>query len=272
VSTTFVDGTTPLDAVHMNALQQKVEKGAANGYAALDGTGKVPSAQSGLPAVVNGQWLKGSGGAAIWSAIAVADVAGAEASANKGAVNGYAALDGTGKVPAGQLPASGGMSNPMTTVGDLIQGGAAGAPARLAIGAAGQRLSAVGGVLAWRAPASYSATPGDPTSTTNTGFIMAGLAGSITPVVSGVVMLLMSFDRTSGPLAVQAAYGPGGAPGNAAGAQGTVVGRASQYPVSVGGRISGLALGTAYWLDVQFRSVDGGDHGIRDVSVWAWEV
>jgi len=49
LSTTYVDGTTPLDAVHMNALQQKVEKGTANGYPSLDGSGKVPSAQ--LPAI-----------------------------------------------------------------------------------------------------------------------------------------------------------------------------------------------------------------------------
>src|SRR5262252_5069532 len=49
MSTTYVDGTTPLDAAHMNALQQKVEKAAANGYASLDSGGKVPLAQ--LPPV-----------------------------------------------------------------------------------------------------------------------------------------------------------------------------------------------------------------------------
>jgi hypothetical protein len=55
MSSTYVDGTTPLDAAHMNALQQKVEKGQANGYASLDGTTKVPAGQlpvnvaSGIP-------------------------------------------------------------------------------------------------------------------------------------------------------------------------------------------------------------------------------
>ncbi len=44
--------------------------------------------------------------------LAVADVAGAEASANKGAAGGYASLDGGGKVPAAQLPASGGGGQP----------------------------------------------------------------------------------------------------------------------------------------------------------------
>jgi microcystin-dependent protein len=50
VSSAFVDGTTPLDAAHMNPLQQKVEKGAANGYASLDATAKVPVSQ--LPSTV----------------------------------------------------------------------------------------------------------------------------------------------------------------------------------------------------------------------------
>jgi len=40
--------------------------------------------------------------------LAAADVAGAEATANKGAANGYASLGADGKVPAGQLPAAGG--------------------------------------------------------------------------------------------------------------------------------------------------------------------
>jgi hypothetical protein len=78
MSTTYVDGTTPLDAVHMNALQQKVEKGQANGYASLDGTTKVPNAQlpgaGAIPTVVNGQWLKGVGGAAVWTALGPADL------------------------------------------------------------------------------------------------------------------------------------------------------------------------------------------------------
>src|SRR5262249_14967519 len=41
MSSTYVDGTTPLDAAHMNALQQKVEKGLANGYVGLDASGNI---------------------------------------------------------------------------------------------------------------------------------------------------------------------------------------------------------------------------------------
>ncbi len=46
---------------------------------------------------------------------------------------------------------SAGLSNPMTTAGDLITGGASGTPTRLAVGAEGERLTVVGGVPAWAA-------------------------------------------------------------------------------------------------------------------------
>ena len=42
-----------------------------------------------------------------------------------------------------------GMTNPMTTAGDIITGGAAGAAQRLAAGVNGQRLTMVGGAPAW---------------------------------------------------------------------------------------------------------------------------
>lgn len=56
-------------------------------------------------------------------------------------------------VPVSQLPASGGgMTNPMTTAGDLIVGGASGAPTRLAGGTDGHVLTRVAGANAWAAP------------------------------------------------------------------------------------------------------------------------
>ncbi len=48
--------------------------------------------------------------------------------------------------------AAGGFTNPMTTAGDLIDGGASGAPQRLAIGSAGQVLTVSGGAPAWVSP------------------------------------------------------------------------------------------------------------------------
>lgn len=48
--------------------------------------------------------------------------------------------------------ASSGMANPMTSVGDLITGGAAGAASRLGVGTAGQVLTVASGVPSWRTP------------------------------------------------------------------------------------------------------------------------
>lgn len=52
----------------------------------------------------NGLWLRRAGGVWTASSIAVADVSGAEATANKGAANGYAGLDSSSDVPYANLP------------------------------------------------------------------------------------------------------------------------------------------------------------------------
>lgn len=49
-----------------------------------------------------------------------------------------------------QQGVSGGMTNPMTTAGDIIYGGSGGTPTRLPIGTAGQTLHIVGGVPTWK--------------------------------------------------------------------------------------------------------------------------
>jgi hypothetical protein len=51
-----------------------------------------------------------------------------------------------------QAGGSSGMTNPMTTAGDLIVGGAAGVPARLPVGAAGKILGVASGTPAWVDP------------------------------------------------------------------------------------------------------------------------
>jgi len=76
----WTDTVTPLNAANMSQLEQIVRKGAANGYASLDGTTKVPVAQlptiplAGITPGANGQWLKTAGGVPVWSAITPADV------------------------------------------------------------------------------------------------------------------------------------------------------------------------------------------------------
>jgi hypothetical protein len=60
----FVDNVTPLDAVNMNKLQSRDEKGAVNGYPSLGADGKVPLGQ--LPPVggadlsFDGDWVAGT--------------------------------------------------------------------------------------------------------------------------------------------------------------------------------------------------------------------
>lgn len=53
--------------------------------------------------------------------------------------------------------ATGGMANPMTTLGDLIIGGVAGDATRLPIGTEGQELVVTGGVPSWQDPTGVSA-------------------------------------------------------------------------------------------------------------------
>jgi hypothetical protein len=47
-------------------------------------------------------------------------ITGAEQTANKGAVNGYAALDGTGKVPSAQLPAPAIIMQSFSSTGTIV--------------------------------------------------------------------------------------------------------------------------------------------------------
>jgi hypothetical protein len=83
--------------------EQLANKGVASGYAGLDGTGKVPAAQSLVMSVA------GRTGTIVLAesdvASLVSDLAATEKTANKGAASGYASLDGTGHLPLSQIPA-----------------------------------------------------------------------------------------------------------------------------------------------------------------------
>lgn len=63
--------------------------------------------------------------------------------------------------------------NPMTALGDLIEGGAAGTPTRLAVGANGQVLTVSGGVPTWQNSAAGFANP----MTTANDMILGGASG-----------------------------------------------------------------------------------------------
>ncbi len=121
---------------------------------------------------------------------------------------------------------------------------------------------------------------------TQTTVKMAGLAGSITPVFSGTVLLTISGDMANASgigegVQVQASYGTGTAPTSATAVTGTQCGGLQKYnssttggkvPFSVNCLITGMTVGTAYWLDLTEAQVAGGTASISDVSVSAIEV
>lgn len=71
--------------------------------------------------------------------------------------------NGTDWAPA--TPTTGGMTNPMTTAGDLIVGGASGAPTRLGISTNGYVLTLASGVPVWAAPSGGGGAWGSITGT-----------------------------------------------------------------------------------------------------------
>lgn len=107
--------------------EDKSAKGAANGYASLDGDGLVPQAQ--LP-ITTASWTSLDGKPAVVAAGATEadarDAIEAEWIGNKGQPNGYASLDASGYIPLAQWGAQVvdcGTASSSTT--DVIDGGAA---------------------------------------------------------------------------------------------------------------------------------------------------
>ncbi len=111
-----------------------------------------------------------------------------------------------------------------------------------------------------------------PASTTT--FFMQGLAGTITPVTTGNVMItingtLTSTTTTAGDgITFQVSHGTGSAPANAAALTGTQDGTIQTYrnpatvtaadvdiPFSQTVVLTGLTIGTAYWIDEAAKSV-----------------
>lgn len=124
---------------------------------------------------------------------------------------------------------------------------------------------------------SQPSTPTAPNSTSV--FTMMGLAGAITPKKSGTLMLTISGNLTGTTttagdgIAYQLSYGTGTAPTTNAALAGTQVGSAPQYtnpttvtavdiqvPFSITAVITGLTLGTAYWLDLAAKALNTASH------------
>lgn len=141
--------------------------------------------------------------------------------------------------------------------------------------------------------ANSQAQPANPTAPASTSvFAMQGLAGAITPAKSGNILLIISGDFISNSVTAgdgiktKLSYGTGTAPVNAAALTGTQVGNTLEYtndttvtaadvfvPFSQQAVITGLTLGTAYWLDIAAEAVANISHvGLANVSVTAIEL
>ena len=91
-----------------------------------------------------------------------------------------------------------GMTNPMTTAGDTIYGGASGTPTRLAIGSTGNVLTVSGGNPVWAAPAGggkvlqvVSTTYSTETIIASTTLADTGISLSITPTLATSKVLVL---------------------------------------------------------------------------------
>ncbi len=129
-------------------------------------------------------------------------------------------------------------------------------------------------------------TPANPTGTGDTTGVMMGLGGSLTPIVTGRILITVSgtiFNATAiaDGAKVQLRTGTGVAPANGDALTGTAAGGLQQYiaatvaekaPFSVTAIVSGLTLNVARWIDVSLAAVTGGTATITDLSLSALEV
>ena len=130
-------------------------------------------------------------------------------------------------------------------------------------------------------------TSAAPTGTSSAGtLVMLGLAGSITPSVTGRVLFMVSGNFASGTTndggAAQISYGTGGAPSNGGGLTGTQVGNlatmtadlagSDKMPFSTQFMVSTLTVGTVYWFDLAFEALTGGTFSITTVTMTAMEM
>jgi hypothetical protein len=140
------------------------------------------------------------------------------------------------------------------------------------------------------APAVYATYQGSPTSPAGTAGaypgIMMGLPGTITPSASGKMLfsLTATGSDTSANVGgqVNLRYGTGTKPVIGQVAQGTAPGALVSYtvptaggsvPVSVSAIVTGMTIGTAYWLDVSLNATGGvGTASLLNAALTATEI
>lgn len=127
-------------------------------------------------------------------------------------------------------------------------------------------------------------TPLNPTGSANTSGLMMGLAQAITPQVTGNIHVTVcgSIANTTGNgSTVQIRMGTGTAPTNGAANTGTAYGSLQadtsvttslKHPFCCTALVTGLTVGTAYWIDVSVAAVTAGTATITSVAVSAFEL
>lgn len=134
--------------------------------------------------------------------------------------------------------------------------------------------------------ATLSATPSNPVGTTNTTGVMMGLSGSITPAKNGVIAITLTGDGFNSTLvgdggSIALRYGTGVAPINGAALAGTQASTPIHFTVAVTGDhkpfacialVSGLTIGTAYWIDASLAAITGGTANIEQLTLIAYEI
>lgn len=135
----------------------------------------------------------------------------------------------------------------------------------------------------------YQATPADPNGTTSTTGVMMGLAGSLTPAISGRVFVCVTGNLTNptgtagNGAKAQIRYGTGTAPTNGVAFTGTAVGSLQQSVLeratandlqtfAVMCIVQGLAIGTPVWLDISLGAVAAGTALAKNLTVCAMEI
>ena len=175
----------------------------------------------------------------------------------------------SGVVPIG----NGGTGTSSTPTADgVIYAASTSAYASTSAGTVGQDLTSNGAGVAptFKSKAATMSTPADPTGTTSSTGVMMGLAGSITPSKTGMVKIEITGTEGNSSntktTITQIRYGTGTAPTNGAALTGTTAGASTTYILSSSAErsglvnqafISGLTVGTTYWIDLSVAAQSG---------------
>jgi hypothetical protein len=160
------------------------------------------------------------------------------------------------------IPNNGGISLYGTTSGSTLLIPAATASGTITVPSQTGTMAVSGGL------AHSSKSVAAPSGTTSTTGVMMGLAGAVTPKLAGTVRISACGDVTNSASGDGASttlyYGTGTAPANGAALTGTAVGSAHKFvsaaatekvPFCNSWTVSGLAVGTAYWIDLDVAAI-----------------